>query len=383
MAQIQPVFEERTWLAWLVKVRVLILTVLLGLELALAEFTRIDFPVGLFVNAMLLAYTLSVLHLVLLRLWSETRIQAVLQIATDLLIVSLLVYVTGGVDSSLNFLYPLVIVVATILLSRRWAYLTAGLAFILYAAVLELGYFQVVPSYSVTHPGLRTLQGIILVNLFGYAAIAYLASLLADKLRQADTRLKYTRGALESLQALHENIIRSTSNGLITTGLDGRIAVANPMVEKLLERAESELVGRPVAELFLDPLPQPENGTAHGEVRFVAANEYRKTFRVVASELVVPERGIVGYIYTLDDLTQLRRLEREVRVQDRLAAVGRLSAAIAHEVRNPLTSIAGCASLLAEMPELNEEHRRLLQIVTRESERLNGIITDLDRKSVV
>ncbi len=376
MAQIQPVFEERTWLAWLVKVRVLILTVLLGLELALAQFTRVAFPVGLFVNAMLLAYTLSVLHLVLLRLWDEIRIQAVLQIATDLLTVSLLVYVTGGVDSSLNFLYPLVIVVATILLSRRWAYVTASLAFILYAAVLELGYFQVVPSYSVTHPGLRTLQGIILVNLFGYAAIAYLASLLADKLRQADTRLKYTRGALESLQALHENIIRSTSNGLITTGLDGRIALANPMVEKLLERAESELVGQPVAELFLDPLPQSANGIAHGEVRFVAANDYRKTFRVVASELVVPDRGIVGYVYTLDDLTQLRRLEREVRVQDRLAAVGRLSAAIAHEVRNPLTSIAGCASLLAEMPELNEEHRRLLQIVTRESERLNGIITD-------
>jgi len=123
-------------------------------------------------------------------------------------------------------------------------------------------------------------------------------------------------------------------------------------------------------------LPQPENGIAHGEVRFVAPNEYRRTFRVITSELEGAESGIFGYVYTLDDLTQIRRLEREVRVQDRLAAVGRLSAAIAHEVRNPLTSIAGCASLLAEMPDLNDEHRRLLQIVTRESERLNGIITD-------
>ena len=376
MAQMQSAFEGRTWLAWLVKVRILILTLLLALELVLAQFTPVAFSVGLFVNAMILAYTLAVFHLLLLRLWDETGTQAILQIATDLVIVSLLVYVTGGVDSSLNFLYPLVIVVATILFSRRGAYLTAAMAFILYASVLELGYFQIVPSYAVTHPGLRMLQGIILVNLVGYGAIAYLAGLLAAKLRQVDTRLKYTRGALESLQALHESIIRSTSNGLITTGLDGRIALVNPTAEKLLEKTESDLVGQAVSALFQDLLPQPENGTGHGEVRFIAPNQFRKTFRVIASELTVPERGIVGYVYTLDDLTQVRRLERDVRVQDRLAAVGRLSAAIAHEVRNPLTSIAGCASLLAEMPDLNEEHRRLLQIVTRESERLNGIITD-------
>ena len=376
MAGMQSVFEKRTWLAWLVRVRILILTLLLGLELVLAEFTPVAFPLSLFVNAMLLAYTISVFHIVLQRLWQETQIQAILQVATDLLMVSLLVYVTGGVDSSLNFLYPLVIVVATILLSRRGAVLAAALAFILYAAVLELSYFQVIPSYAVTHPGLRSLQGIIFVNLFGYAAIAFLAALLTSKLRQVDSRLKYTSGALESLQALHENIIRSTSNGLITTGLDGRIALVNPSAEKLLEREESELVGQPLAALFQDPLPQPENGIAHGEVRFVAPNEYRRTFRVITSELEGAESGIFGYVYTLDDLTQIRRLEREVRVQDRLAAVGRLSAAIAHEVRNPLTSIAGCASLLAEMPDLNDEHRRLLQIVTRESERLNGIITD-------
>ena len=78
----------------------------------------------------------------------------------------------------------------------------------------------------------------------------------------------------------------------------------------------------------------------------------------------------------LDDLTEIRRLEREVRMQDRLAAVGRLAAAIAHEIRNPLTSIAGSVSMLSGVPEMNDEHRRLLDIVTRESQRLNSIITD-------
>jgi len=280
------------------------------------------------------------------------------------------------VDSSLNFLYPLVIIVASILLHRVWGYLTAALAFVLYGTVLELCYFQIVPSYSATHPGIRTLQGIIFVNLFGYAAVAYLAGLLAAKLRQADTRFEHARGALENLQALHENIIQSTSNGLITTGLDGRITLVNAAAEKLLERTEAELLRQPIAPLFEDPLPIVGSERSYGEMRFIAPNNFRKTFRIMVSELYVPGRGAVGHVYTLDDLTQIRRLEREIRMQDRLAAVGRLSAAIAHEVRNPLTSIAGSASLLSEMPDLSDDHRRLLQIVTRESERLNGIITD-------
>ena len=372
----QSAFEDRVWLVWLVKVRILILTVLLGIELAIAQFTPVAFPLRWFVATILLAYALSACYLALLRLWKNLLPQSVLQLISDLLLVSALVYITGGVDSSLNFLYPLVIVVATILLPKAWAYLTSALAFLLYGAVLELCYFQIVPSYSSTHPSISVLQGIILVNLFGYLAIAYLAGLLAAKLRQADKRLESARGELESLQALHENIVRSTNSGLITTGLDGRITLVNASAEKLLDRREAGLLGEPIAPLFLDRLPQPASEYVHGEVRFVAANSYRRTFRVLVSELNVPGRGILGHVYTLDDLTQLRRLEREVRMQDRMAAVGRLSAAIAHEVRNPLTSIAGSASLLAEMPDLSEEHRRLLQIVTRESERLNDIITD-------
>jgi two-component system sensor histidine kinase PilS (NtrC family) len=372
----QSAFEDRTWLSWLVKVRILILTLLLGTELAIAQLTPVAFPVRLFVGVILVAYAASAFYLALLHFWNRLRPQCVLQVLWDLFLVSLLVYVTGGVDSSLNFLYPLVIIVASMILPRVWAYLTSALAFILYGMVLELCYFQVVPSYSVTHPAIRTLQSIIFVNLLGYAAVAYLAGLLAAKLRQADSSLEHTRGALKNLQALHENIIQSASNGLITTGLDGRITLVNAAAEKLLESPERELLNSPIKSLFQDPLPNVGFERSYGETRFVAPNNFRKTFRVMVSELDVPGRGAVGHVYSLDDLTQIRRLEREVRIQDRLAAVGRLSAAIAHEVRNPLTSIAGSASLLAEMPDLNEEHRHLLQIVTRESERLNNIITD-------
>ena len=371
----QSTFDERNWLAWLVKVRILILTFLLGIQLAVTQLTLTHLPLRFFLSTILLWYTVSLFYVLLLSFWQEYRVQASLQVLTDLVMVSLLVHETGGWDSSLNFLYPLVIIVAGILLPRVWAHLVAALAFILYGTVLELNYYGVVHSYCTTHPELKTLQGLILVNLFAFLAVASLTSLLAAKLRQARVQLKDASGALEDLQILHENIIQSVSSGLITTGLDGRITLVNNAAQKLLEHPPNELLGKPVAGLFLDPLPNGELQT-HAEVRFDTPGTFRKTVRVRVTALNVPERGALGYVYAMDDLTEIRRLEREVRIQDRLAAVGRLAAAIAHEIRNPLTSIAGSVSMLSGIPEMTEEHRHLLDIVTRESQRLNGIITD-------
>lgn len=369
-------FDERNWLTWLVRVRIFILTLLLAIELAVIHLSPTRLPLRLFLSTILFWYSLSLFYVLLLSLWREHRLQATLQILTDLVLVSLVIHETGGWDSSLNFLYPLVIIVASVLLPQVWAHLVAALAFILYGTVLELNYYGVVPSYCTTHPGLKTLQAIIFVNLFAFFAIAYLAGLLTTKLRQVGVQLKDTSGALESLQVLHEYIIHSISSGLITTGLDGRITLVNAAAQRLLERPASDLLGAPVLQLFLDPLPTVESPQDHGEVRFDAPERFRKTVRVRVAGLTVPERGNQGYVYVLDDLTEIRRLEREVRMQDRLAAVGRLAAAIAHEIRNPLTSIAGSVSMLSGVPEMNEDHRRLLDIVTRESQRLNGIITD-------
>jgi two-component system, NtrC family, sensor histidine kinase PilS len=372
----QSTFDEHSWLVWLVKVRIFILTLLLAIELAVAEFSPGPLPMRLFLSTILFWYSLSLFYVLLLSFWQEHRIQAVLQVVTDLVLVSLIIHETGGWDSSLNFLYPLVIIVASVLLPRWWAQLVAALAFILYGTVLELNYYGLVPSYCSTHPGLKALQAIIFVNLFAFLAVAYLAGLLTSKLRQVGVQLKDTSGALEDLQALHENIIHSISSGLITTGLDGRITLVNAAAQKLLDHTEAELIGHPVHQLFLDPLPHVESPNAHAEVRFDSGNNFRKTFRVRVAALTVPDRGELGFVYAFDDLTEVRRLEREVRMQDRLAAVGRLAAAIAHEIRNPLTSIAGSVSMLSGVPNMNEEHRHLLDIVTRESQRLNAIITD-------
>jgi two-component system sensor histidine kinase PilS (NtrC family) len=368
--------DERNWLTWLVKVRILILTFLLGIQLAVVRLTPSPLPVLPFLTAMVLWYVLSLFFLFLVSVWSERRLQAILQVLSDLAMVTLVVHLTGGIDSSLNFLYPLVIVVACMLLPRYWGFLSAGLAFILFGTVLELDYYNVIPSFSTSHPKLQALQVVVFVNLFAYFAIAYLAGSLMAKLRQVDVQLKDASGALENLQALHENIVQSMSGGVIATGLDGRVTLVNRAAQQLLEITERELRGRSVSSIFQDPLPHVGSGRGDAEVRYAAANGFRKTFRVTVSALNVIARGDLGFIFTFDDLTEMRRLEREVRMQDRLAAVGRLAAAIAHEIRNPLTSIAGSVSMLSDVAALNDEQRQLLQIVTRESDRLNNIITD-------
>jgi len=106
----QSTFDERNWLAWLVKVRIIILTFLLGVELAVAQFTPTTIPLWLFISTVVLWYTLSLFYVLLLSVWREYLVQTRWERLTDLAMVTLVVHVTGGVDSSLNFLYPLVII---------------------------------------------------------------------------------------------------------------------------------------------------------------------------------------------------------------------------------------------------------------------------------
>ncbi|HLY91933.1 MAG TPA: ATP-binding protein [Candidatus Angelobacter sp.] len=370
-------FNERAWLAWLVKVRVIIISFLLAVELFIVNLTPNNVPTRLFITLVLVWYTTSVFFIVLHSLWQEYRLQAIVQIFTDLAFASGVVYVTGGIDTFFNFLYPLVIIVASILLPRYWAYLTAAVSFICFGAVLELSYFDRIPTFQISPRGdLKSLQVVILVNFFAYFAVAHLSSALAAKLRQAGVELRDKSGELLSLQALHENVIHSIRSGLITTDVEGRITLVNAPGQKLLERTASSVYGRHISDLFLDRLPSLDSASSESEVRGLTPAGREKTFDVNVTALIVPEQGTIGYVYTFEDRTELRRLEQEVRMRDRLAAVGRLAAGIAHEIRNPLASIAGSINVLAQVTALNEEQQTLVNIITRESTRLNSIISD-------
>lgn len=370
-------FNESAWLAWLVKARVAIISFLLAVELLIVNLTITNVPLRLFETAIVAWFAVSFFFLVLHALWEEHKIQALTQIFTDLVFVTAVVYVTGGVDTFFNFLYPLVIIAASVLLPRYWAYLTAAVSFILFGALLELTFFERLPSFqSSPRADAKYLLLVLLVNLAVYMAVAHLSSMLVAKLRQAGRELQDKSGELLSLQALHENVIHSIRSGLVTTDLEGRITLVNAPGQKLLERPASSIYGRHISELFIDRLPLFEASSSHGEMRCLTPAGSEKTFGVTLTALTVPEHGCIGYVYTFEDRTELRRLEREIGMRERLAAVGRLAAGIAHEIRNPLASIAGSIKVLAQIAPFNEEQQTLLGIITRESTRLNAIISD-------
>jgi len=365
----------RPWLEWLVKVRIIIITVLLAIELSIVTLTSTSVDRGLFVGLMIAWYGVAGFHLFIVTYRHSSEVaQARLQVITDLCFTTAVIYLTGGIDTYFNFLYPLIIIVASILIGEKWAYVTAGLSFVLLGSVLELSFFDVIHSYSNTRPDLKSFQAVIMINLVAYVSVAYLANKLASRLRQADVALSNKSFELENLQVLHEIIVRSISSGLITTDLDGTIKLMNPAAQMLIDRTGEQIAALAAQELFYDALPRP--GGERREVRARTPSGAEKLFGVGCSALLGTTGDTIGYIYTFTDLTEIRRLERELRQRDRLAAVGRMASGIAHEIRNPLSSIAGSVKMLAGIDALSTDQRELMGIVTRESERLNAIISD-------
>src|SRR4051812_42822626 len=265
-------FDERIWLAWLVKARIIIITFLLGIGLCIVRLTHTNIEQTQFVSVILLWYTLAVFFVVLQTLLRDAKVQARIQILTDVALATGLIYVSGGIDTSFNFLYPLIIIVASILLPRWWAYLTAALSFIAFGAILDLSFYQIIPSFSMSRPDLKAVQLVVGVNFFAYMAIAYLSSNLSAKLRQVGVELHVKNDELQDLQAMQENILHSMRGGLITTDLEGKIALINQPGMNFLGRKSGEILGMHISSLFIDRMPQPDSYPVQDELRASTPN---------------------------------------------------------------------------------------------------------------
>jgi two-component system sensor histidine kinase PilS (NtrC family) len=377
----QPTQNLTEWLSWLTRVRFLLITILLAIVVVLHQYTQLVIATRYFVSLVVLWYTLAIFYTILFRWAPLVRWHAPLQIVCDLFMVTGLVYVTGGHESYFISLYLLAVIVASILFSRRATFWVAGLSFVLLGSLIELMYYNILPRTAVTMPGAKALQTWILSNLCAFLAVAYLSSLLTQSLRRQTAELEVKREQLQDLQAFNEDIIHSMRGGLITTDLDGALTLLNRTAEEItgyrFDQVRGMLLGDLIPAIWETTQSEVEGLFARRrEVEMSSADGQQRYLGLSVSPLRTGERRTTGYVINFQDLTDLKRLEQEIVTKERMAAIGRLSAAIAHEIRQPLTAVAGAVKQLGRMVPLEEDEKHLVGIVSRESERLNHIITD-------
>lgn len=372
----------REWLDWLTRVRLLMIVLILGVGAVWPQYVPASSANRYFLPLIILWITLGILHLILVRWIPNAQWHGGLQITSDILMISALVYATGLQESYFISLYLLVIIVASILFSRRGAFTTAGACLGILAGLTALASAGKIPRTALTAPTAEGLRIWFLSNLFGFLAVAYLASYLAQSLRRKGVELEEKREELLDLQDFTQDIIHSMRGGLVTTDLEGRIILLNRTGEDILGWRFADVRGRKLGEISEDfwlPGSYEANIKLHGfrkEIDFRTPDGQLRYLGISVSLLRSRDSLRSGYVFNFQDLTELRRLEQEVATKERMAALGRLSAAIAHEIRQPLTAMAGAVKELARLVPLEDDEKHLVGIVSRESERLNHIITD-------
>jgi two-component system sensor histidine kinase PilS (NtrC family) len=370
-----------TWLGWLSRVRFFLITLLLTLVLVLGKTSQLEVSTRYFIPLMILWYTMATVFSILTRWMPAATWNAGVQLIVDLVLVTGLIYLTGTQDSYFIWLYPLAIIVASILFSRQATFMVAGLSFILIGGLAELVYYNILPHTQIAVPSSRQLQTWIFSNLFYFMAVAYLSGLLAQTLRRHSDELEVKRGELQDLQAFNEDIIHSMRGGLVTTDMEGRILLLNRTGEDITGSPFRKVKGLAMPDVwpsFWLPGEMTEDGKLpqRREVDFTTPDGQQRFIGISVSPLRTGEHRATGYVFNFQDLTDLKRLEQEVATKERMAALGRLSSAIAHEIRQPLTAMAGAVKELGRLVPLQEDEQRLVGIVSRESERLNKIITE-------
>ncbi len=381
--------DRRRRLVWLIWARVVVSTLLLGLAIGFQLSAPGSLPVDPFFFLIGLTYALSAVYAAALPAMVRRSWLVDLEFACDAFLVTAFIHFTGGVTSYFSLLYVLPVIGAASLQFR-----TGGLRLALLSALLYSG--LVIAQYSGTAgyvsgawvadmriflPPVHVAEYTLSANAIALAAVALLAGSLAERLRNADDRLEHASHALADLQAFNQHVIESLTSGLATTDRSGRILTFNRAAELITGHQSSAVCGRLAAEVLQLPaeLIALLNAGLSGDRPRRADYTYRtgqdetRDIGLSAAHLLTPD-GRTGFLLTFQDVTAMRRLEREGRQRQQLAAVGEMAAGIAHEIRNPLASMRGSIQVLRSELALTDEQSHLMDIVLRESDRLNDTI---------
>ncbi|MCC6160097.1 MAG: PAS domain-containing protein [Deltaproteobacteria bacterium] len=383
----RPVVEARTvaagsdahqLLQWLLFLRVVVATFVLGRVFVLG-IQEARYAFFILITTHVLTALLSALFIQ--RLASREWFLYV-QVYWDILFITGLVYLSGGVDSFFPFMYVLAVINASILLTRR-ATRIAGFACSALMIVVFVAQWRGLISLPNVEPDapVITARDVVLklvFHIFAIFAAAYLAGFLSERSRAVGLELARKQEDLEQLRARFEHMIRSVPMGILALDDHERVMFANPAALGILGRdARSDLTGRALREVMPElPPVLPRAGARHASASLEIADGRTIHLEIGHSPLVAGDGTRLGALVTFEDRTAIKTMEDAVRRTDRLAAVGKLAAGIAHEIRNPLASMSGSIQLLSRELKLDTVNAHLMDIVIRETERLNSLVTD-------
>lgn len=321
-----------------------------------------------------------------------TEFLIAVQFLSEIVIEGGVIYATGNINSPFSALFLLTIVSAALTYRLVGTLLCASLVSLAYTFIIWLG-FSTANDTELTMQALRTVfatQDLVFYSIFVHILIFYLvafiAGYLAERLSKQDRKLADASLALKRARLETDDILRHLNSGLLTIDAGGYIIYFNRAAEKILGYLEPEVRGMHCEQVFGDRMPDLASCLIDGvryrieaprrEIEIRSAGGLSIPLGLSISILTDESKALRGVIAIFSDLTEAKALEEKMRTADRLAAVGELSASIAHEIRNPLAAISGSVELLSRELRPLGESARLLDLIMKESSRLNRILTD-------
>ena len=314
------------------------------------------------------------------------RVAALLSML-DIALITAVVAATGGARSIFPFLYVLSVTGACVLLSRTGALAIAAEACLLYTGLVFGGtVFPIAYFIEAPHETSALEVVTIFLNSATFLVVAIIAGGVAERYRATQQELQTRQRDLRDLEAFRDLVFDCVGTGLIVLDRSHRVTGFNRAAGAIMGRSAETMLGATWNEIAGDAIDVTDVTTA---LSHDATDSIRRetvvhrpdggaiptlvTFSTLRSAAGTP----LGVVAACEDLSALREMEARMRHADRLASLGRMSANIAHEIRNPLASMTGAIEALSGASPIDADERESLrQIVTRESERLNRIIKD-------
>jgi two-component system sensor histidine kinase PilS (NtrC family) len=337
-------------------------------------------------------YFLTFIYVILLKYAKNLLWFAYLQLLVDTLFVTAIIYTTGGIDSVFSFLYILTIINGSIILYRKGGILTASSCSILYGLLLDLHYYNIIKplgiraAYTTEYEAIRLFY-LIFVNIAGFYLVAYLSSYLSEQTRKSRVELKEKQIDIDKLEILNKSIIESITSGLIALDGQNKIIFLNPAAEEIFGIKAASASGHRIDHVFpflnnyvtekkSAPIETTEKPPPFVDLPYLKSNGDKIHLRLSISPLIIPVGNTKGSILIFQDVTEIKKIEAEMKKVEGLAIIGELAAGVAHEIRNPMASISGSIQMLAEGLEKDNVNRQLMDIVSREINRLNNLVSD-------